>query len=409
MMKQDLVLTNMLSMERLVNTVQELSLATNIESVMRIVRSVARELTGADGATFVLKDNDMCYYADEDAISPLWKGSRFPMKICISGWTMLNKKPAVIPDIYKDSRIPVDAYRPTFVKSLAMVPIRTLDPIGAIGNYWATLHLPSEEEVSLLQALADITAVSIENINIRNKLEDKITEREQMLLQLEKQKNQLEEFNHVISHNLRAPLSNLLLLSDMISGTQSVEEKLRYIEKQKQVVDVLHNTFDELIDAAHVKMDFAAEKEFIDLEEGILKAMKLLQGEILKSEASVTYDFSLAKSIYYPGEYFDSIILNLLSNAIRYRSPERKPEIHIKSWKNKGWTFLEIRDNGLGIDLKRHGDSIFRLHKTFHDHPQAKGFGLFITKTHVEAMGGAIRVESTVGEGSNFIIQLSKK
>ncbi len=395
-------------MERLVNTVQELSLATNIDSVMKIVRTVARELSGADGATFVLRDDNMCFYADEDAISPLWKGSRFPMKICISGWVMLNKQPVVIPDIYTDERIPADAYRPTFVKSLAMVPIRTKNPIGAIGNYWANHHLPTEEEVGLLQALADITAVSIENINIRTKLEDKLTEREQMLLQLEKQKAQLEEFTQIISHNLRAPLSNLLLLSDMITSTQEVDDKLRYIEKQKQVVDSLHNTFNELVDAAQVKKDFNIEKVYIDIEDRLLTTLGLLQGEILKSNASITYDLSLAKSIYYPGKYFDSILFNLLSNAIRYSSPERTPIIHIKSLKTDGWIYLEIQDNGLGIDLKQHRNNLFKLHKTFHNHPGAKGFGLFMTRTQVEAMGGTIHVESTIGTGSKFIVQLSK-
>lgn len=107
----------------------------------------------------------MCFYADEDAISPLWKGSRFPIMKCISGWTMLNKQPAVIKDIYSDARVPHDAYRQTFVKSLAMVPIRTASPIGAIGNYWATQHMPTPEEVNLLQSLAEITSRTLEAIN----------------------------------------------------------------------------------------------------------------------------------------------------------------------------------------------------------------------------------------------------
>ena len=138
-------------MERLIGAVQELSLARDLATIQRIVRTTARELTGADGATFVLRDNGYCYYADEDAISPLWKSRRFPIQTCISGWAMLNRKPAEIEDIYRDARIPHEAYRPTFVKSLAMVPIRTLDPVGAIGNYWAAIRQPSEQEVRLLQ------------------------------------------------------------------------------------------------------------------------------------------------------------------------------------------------------------------------------------------------------------------
>lgn len=163
--------------ERLIQVVQELSLARDLAAVQRIVRKAARDLTGADGATFVLRDNGHCYYADEDAIEPLWKGKRFPMGLCISGWVMQNCQSTTIEDIYSDPRIPVEAYRPTFVKSLAMVPIRTASPIGAIGNYWATRHAPTRDEVRLLKALADTTAVALENIEVYETLEKKVKDR----------------------------------------------------------------------------------------------------------------------------------------------------------------------------------------------------------------------------------------
>lgn len=165
------------AMEQLITVVQELSLARNIETIMSIVRRAARELTGADGATFVLRDGDQCYYAEENAISPLWKGRRFPMDVCISGWVMLNRQAAVIEDIYADPRIPAEAYRPTFVRSLAMVPIRTMDPIGAIGNYWAKQCRPSPAVVKLLQALADSTAVAMENVRVYGELEERVRQR----------------------------------------------------------------------------------------------------------------------------------------------------------------------------------------------------------------------------------------
>jgi len=162
---------------QLVEVVQELSLARDLASVMEIVRRAARDLTGADGATFVLRDGDQCYYAEENAISPLWKGRRFPMNICISGWVMLNRKSTVIPDIFQDTRIPIDAYRPTFVRSLAMVPIRTRNPIGAIGNYWAQTNRPTAEQVAILQALADTTAVAMENVQVYAELEERVRQR----------------------------------------------------------------------------------------------------------------------------------------------------------------------------------------------------------------------------------------
>jgi putative two-component system response regulator len=155
----------------LVRAIQRLSLARSIAEVQAIVRTAARRLTGAEGATFVLREGAYCYYADEDAISPLWKGQRFPLEACVSGWAMLNRRAAAIEDIYADPRVSHDAYRPTFVKSLAMVPIRMLDPVGAIGNYWARRHRPSAAEVELLQALADSTAVALENVRAYEELE----------------------------------------------------------------------------------------------------------------------------------------------------------------------------------------------------------------------------------------------
>lgn len=164
-------------MVRLLHAVQELSLARSLPEIQLIVRTAARELTGCDGATFVLRDNGKCFYADEDAIAPLWKGSRFPMEICISGWAMLNRDAAIIPDIYLDDRIPHEAYRPTFVKSLVMVPIRKLDPVGAIGNYWAHERQPTAREVALLQALANSTSIAMENVQVYNELEQRVNDR----------------------------------------------------------------------------------------------------------------------------------------------------------------------------------------------------------------------------------------
>ena len=108
----------------LLSAIEQLPGTSTIVEIMAIVCRGARELSRADGITFVLRDGELCYYADEDAISPLWKGNRFPMSACISGWCMLHRQTAVIPDIYGDPRIPHDAYRPTFVKSLVMVPVR---------------------------------------------------------------------------------------------------------------------------------------------------------------------------------------------------------------------------------------------------------------------------------------------
>jgi GAF domain-containing protein len=146
--------------------IQRISFQRDMDTIMALVRGAARALTGADGVTFVLREGDTCFYADEDAVAPLWKGQRFPLHTCISGWVMLNQQPAVIEDIYSDPRIPHSVYRSTFVKSLIMMPVRSEDPIAAIGAYWANLHQPTDTEVALLHAIAQIAAVALINVRL---------------------------------------------------------------------------------------------------------------------------------------------------------------------------------------------------------------------------------------------------
>ena len=150
---------------------QAICACRDLEPLMATTRQWARRLTIADGVTFVLRAGDNCYYADEDAVARLWKGQRFPLRTCVSGWVMQNRKPALIPDIYADPRVPHEAYRPTFVRSMCMVPIRRDNPIGAIGNYWADQRQISTRDVMLLQTLADSTAVALENVRVVRELE----------------------------------------------------------------------------------------------------------------------------------------------------------------------------------------------------------------------------------------------
>lgn len=135
-----------------------------LAEVIDVVKTSARALMGAAGATVVLREDDTCFYADEDSIAPLWKGQRFPISDCISGWAMLHARPAVIPDIYADDRIPHELYRPTFVVALAMVPIGLPTPRGAIGAYWARRWEPDDADVEALQQLADAAAAALDRV-----------------------------------------------------------------------------------------------------------------------------------------------------------------------------------------------------------------------------------------------------
>lgn len=188
----------------LVEMIEDLSSARTVDEVAAVVRSAARRITGADGIAFVLRDGEQCFYLDEDAIGPLWKGRRFPLTACISGWAMLNKQTAVIPDIYKDDRIPHDAYRPTFVKSLVMTPVRPKDPIAAIGAYWATARQPTDDEVRKLQVMARATAAALDSALMHASLTETLERRKFLLRELDHRcKNTLAAVQSIADQTLR--------------------------------------------------------------------------------------------------------------------------------------------------------------------------------------------------------------
>ena len=147
--------------DALTAVIRRLSSAHTLPEVMAVTTHAARALVNADGVTFVLREGDLCYYADEDAVGPLWKGKKFPIDTCISGWVMEHGECVAIPDIREDDRIPQDAYRPTFVRSLAMAPIRQEEPIGAMGAYWENTHSATAEEMERLQTIANAAALAV--------------------------------------------------------------------------------------------------------------------------------------------------------------------------------------------------------------------------------------------------------
>jgi diguanylate cyclase (GGDEF)-like protein len=195
------------ALELLAESAQDLSHATSHDDVLGVVRRSARRLVGCDGATLVLRDGDACVYADEDAVAPLWKGRRFALDECISGWSMRSGEPAAIEDVYADDRIPHDAYRRTFVRSLLMVPIVADEPLGAIGFYWAQRHLATAFETALARALAASTAVALERVRLAEQLTRSTQENRRLSAEVERRRS-LEEDLRELSE--RDPLTGLL-------------------------------------------------------------------------------------------------------------------------------------------------------------------------------------------------------
>lgn len=247
-----------------------------------------------------------------------------------------------------------------------------------------------------------------EQKNAELSLDKKVVETEKMLGIITGQKKQLEDFCHIIAHNMRGPLSNLLLLNDMVHNSTDEKERMLMISKQKPVIDFLNETFDELVNATSVMIDPEVKYDDVDLNKVTKKAIALLEGTILEAGAKVSHDYKNISEIHFPEKYLDNIIFNLIDNALKYRSPERALQLNLRSYIQDGQIYIDVKDNGLGIDLKRHGSKIFRLRKTFHEHPHARGFGLFQIKNQLEAIGGTINVTSEPGIGSTFTVRLGK-
>lgn len=162
----------------LLETMGRLASAGGLGDVIEIVRISARNLIGAQGISFILRDGDTCHYVEEDAIGPLWKDKRFPLSSCISGWAMLHRQRASIPDITTDPRIPQELYRSTFVRSLLMVPVGSTEPIGAIGAYWDHRHEAGEKEIETLEAIAGACTTALDNARLLSALSHALSEAE---------------------------------------------------------------------------------------------------------------------------------------------------------------------------------------------------------------------------------------
>jgi signal transduction histidine kinase len=175
-----------------------------------------------------------------------------------------------------------------------------------------------------------------------------------------------------------------------------IYEKLSHVSKN------LNETLNELVEVLHVKKDVGIEKQTLSFDKIYNKVINSLQGEILKQNVIITADFSEVTHIKYPKTYLESIFHNLISNAIKYRSLKRIPEINIRTYQTNNFIYLIVSDNGLGIDMKLYGEKLFGLRKTFHEHKEAKGIGLFMTKAQVEALGGKIFAESQVEKGTFY-------
>lgn len=319
---------------------------------------------------------NMTGYNDEEIVSKSI-AVLFGTKSCVLQLDIL--KSAVLE--YKECIIETICYKKTgeeFWINLSMIPVMTKD---GEHSHWISIMRDITEE------------------------KEKIKEREQLIRELTQNNNDLKQFSYITSHNLRAPLSNLTGLLNLVDDIEIKDEELKeIIDGFATSTQLLNETINDLVKVVIIKDNPSIKKEIVPIKEifenvfNQLSFLISLHKPILKIELDDVAISNMNKS------YLESIFLNLLTNSIKYKSPNRQLKITVTSKTVNNKVILTFKDNGIGIDLERNKHKIFGLYQRFHNHPDSKGLGLYLVKSQVETMGGTITVDSTVDKGTTFTI-----
>ena len=378
----------------LIETVERLAEAHTLEQVTAAVTAAVRRLLGADGATFVLREDDLCFYADEDAIGPMWKGQRFPMSACISGWAMEHRQSVSIEDVYADERIPHDAYRPTFVQSLTMTPIRSAEPIGALGAYWREPHTPTPSQVRHLEVLANSAATALENLELRSTVKRRESER-----------HDLEVAIHSFAHDLRNPVVAMTGYAELIEADLDVAPELvrAYAQTIVSAGHRLSDQIDKMLTVYRV-LDRPIEPVAVDLTALAREVADQLRSQVL--DRAIRFEIEEGLVAQADPVLVRIALENLLGNAVKYSA--RRSEALVEVGRAEGTeTVFVVRDNGVGFDPEQ-AHRLFQPLSRLHPDTEFEGTGLGLASVArvVELHGGLVYATGRPGEGASFFFSL---
>jgi len=198
-------------------------------------------------------------------------------------------------------------------------------------------------------------------------------------------------------------------LLDFLVNEKDANEQQRIIKMLTSAADNLMDTLENLNEVVEISTNINLDKKSLNLLENVERVEQNLSAFIEKNTVSIALDIDPKLKVKSVPAYLESIILNLMTNAVKYREPERESKIELKAVKENNHVVFSVTDNGLGIDMQRYGNKLFGMYKTFHNHKDARGLGLYIIKNQIEAMGGNIQAESTPGKGSTFKVYFNEE
>ncbi|MEQ9423416.1 MAG: PAS domain-containing protein [Cyclobacteriaceae bacterium] len=249
------------------------------------------------------------------------------------------------------------------------------------------------------------------DISRSQRAQEKLTEKNNQLVQLTNElklrNDQLLEFAQIVSHNLRSPMSNLSSLLDIHKNIPNAEKE-EVVSQMEETVNSALQTVSDLNDILKIRQGEKLQFQRILFKETLSKVKIQLSRTLIEKQANITEDFTVDK-IVVPRVYLESILLNLLSNSLKYSKPNKPVSIKTSTHIDENRTILKFKDNGIGIDLKKHGNKLFKYGKTFHSNKEKRGVGLFLIKNQIEIIGGEIEVKSKPEKGTTFIIKFPLK
>ncbi len=250
--------------------------------------------------------------------------------------------------------------------------------------------------------------VSIQRDVTEEKKQEK--EKEQLIRELTLNNKDLKQFSYITSHNLRAPLSNLTGLLNLIEDIEVENPELRdIIQGFNKSTHLLNETIDDLTKVMIIKDNTSIQKENVSLNEVFENVFSQLTFQIESHKPILRINFEKVSVLNINKSYIESILLNLLTNALKYSAEDRTLRISITAHQEEETVVLIFKDNGIGIDMERNKDKVFGLYQRFHNHPDSKGLGLYLVKSQVEAMGGSINIKSEVNKGTEFTLIFKNK
>ncbi|WP_298401708.1 ATP-binding protein [Sphingobium sp.] len=393
--------------------------ARSIDAIVSVLRAFARRAVGADGIAVVLRDEDKCHYVAEDAMEPLWAGQRFPMQRCVSGWAMLNQQTAVIPDIFMDARVPVDAYRTTFVRSMVMVPIGRVEPIAAMGAYWSEAGAPTENQIALLEALARAASTALENGRLFASLEALNLQLDQRMREqgkdLEKSQDTLRQIQKMeilgkLTGHVAHDFNNLLTpiiggLDRILSDDIPPESVGRTASMAMQAAEAAQRLVQRLLTFARRQPLQPTAVTLSDL----LTGMQALLASTLGPRITLAIDAPTSlPPVHADGHQLELAILNLVVNSrdampeggaltIRAQVRDRNLPAPLTA---PAYVCLNIADTGIGMTPAVKASA---MEPFFTTKPSGHGTGLGLSMAHGLAgqLGGALEIDSEVGQGTN--------